>query len=90
MDFEKQPKFAKVKDEDDNISWLWLRRDGRAFVGDANLDYYESASPTNIGIVHACNYWMGAVHACGDPVRALQLTLQHCEYVGGEPQVEYL
>lgn len=92
MDFSKLPKLPEVDDDQKNerLVWLWLRPDGRLFRGDHNFDYHELAQPESIGVQDACWIWQGAVLACHDPVKAIRITLENCQYVGGEPQIEYL
>jgi hypothetical protein len=90
MNFKKLPKMSQALEKDERATWLWLRPDGRAFIGDYNFGVYEASTPTNIGLRDACSVWTGAYAVCGDPVLSIRVALIHCVYIGGEPQVEYL
>lgn len=90
MNFNVRPKLPDEQDNKTPLDWIWLQLDGRVFRGDHNFDYHEVSQPETIGVAEACWVWHGAFWACDNPVRAIEIAIEHCQYVDGKPQIEYL
>lgn len=90
MNFSELPRLPEAEEKDNQIDWLWLRPDEKLLRGNHNFDTYEVSNPNCIGDLAACTFWEGANWATGNPQFALLVSLEHCVWIGGEPQMEVL
>lgn len=91
MDRKHPPSMADCSDDKDNAGvWLWLRQDGKVFIGNATMHCYEVAPPDYIGYETAGNIWYGAVLAGATAEQAIHIAIKHCSHVAGVPQIERL
>lgn len=84
MDFDNPPKFALPTTDDNMCDWLHLRLDRTLWRCTAQLAPYQMESPSCVGVNQACILWEGAVMGGCNPIRAMELTIAKCAYVGGD------
>jgi hypothetical protein len=91
MNFAEPPSFRYPKmEDDDRITWLWLKPDGSLWHGACDMRCYPVEPPFTIGYSAACSFTDGAMHAGLSAEAAVRLAIEHCSYVGGPVQVERL
>ena len=76
--------------EEDDLSCLIAMPDGRIFHVGRTLRPYEVLPPYAIGAETSVHLALGAMHAGASAEQAVEIAVEHSNYVGGPVQVERL
>lgn len=78
-----------ASDEDDTVSILLMKPDGSVWNAGRNMLFYPYVG-IGIGIPDAISMVAGALAVGATLIAAVEAAVKHCQFVGGELQIEYL